>query len=181
MSGSCCARLQRANVEFAAVERPREQSCQNPSKSLAPWPERLHMRPVLHTQKHGWRLRCAASLLRFARQPCFCVCSTGLMCSRTGHGASDLDEIWHDCSRRPFDGREPYVRAPQPRAAAVRHSRAPRRQKLWLSMVQMRDGAPRSARRKTSRCNFSRPCVFANFEAHGIVSREHRSPLKPSF
>ena len=26
MSGSCCARLQRANVEFAAVERPREQS-----------------------------------------------------------------------------------------------------------------------------------------------------------
>lgn len=76
MSGSCCARLQRANVEFAAVERPREQSCQNPSKSLAPWPERLHMRPVLHTQKHGWRLRCAASLLRFARQPCFCVCST---------------------------------------------------------------------------------------------------------
>ena len=34
------------------------------------------MRPVLHTQKHGWRLRCAASLLRFARQPCFCVCST---------------------------------------------------------------------------------------------------------
>ena len=121
------------------------------------------------------------ALLRFARQPCFCVCSTGLMCSRTGHGASDLDEIWHDCSRRPFDGREPYVRAPQPRAAAVRHSRAPRRQKLWLSMVQMRDGAPRSARRKTSRCNFSRPCVFANFEAHGIVSREHRSPLKPSF
>ena len=37
---------------------------------------RLHMRPVLHTQKHGWRLRCAASLLRFARHPCFCVCST---------------------------------------------------------------------------------------------------------
>ena len=76
MSDSCCARLQRANVEFAAVERPREQSCQKPSKSLAPRPERLHMRPVLHTQKHGWRLRCAASLLRFARQPCFCVCST---------------------------------------------------------------------------------------------------------
>ena len=76
MSGSCCARLRRANVEFAAVERRQKQSCQNPSKSLAPWPERLHMRPVLHTQKHGWRLRCAASLLRFARQPCFCVCST---------------------------------------------------------------------------------------------------------
>ena len=76
MSGNCCARLRRANVELAAVERPRKQSCQNPSKSLAPWPERLHMRPVLHTQKHGWRLRCAASLLRFARQPCFCVCST---------------------------------------------------------------------------------------------------------
>ena len=112
MSGSCCARLQRANVEFAAVERPREQSCQNPSKSLAPWHVRLHMRPVLHTQKHGWRLRCAASLLRFARQPCFCVCSTwphvqtGRGCALACCKALAIDESCISFSIIPIETRE---------------------------------------------------------------------------
>ena len=37
----------------------------------------------------------------------------------------------------------------------------------------------RRVRRESPRCNFSRPSVFANFEAHGIVSRELWNAAKP--
>ena len=37
----------------------------------------------------------------------------------------------------------------------------------------------RRVRRESPRCNFSRPSVFANFEAHGIISREFWDAAKP--
>ena len=127
---------------------------------------------MLHTQKHGWRAKRSSEAAQRSRQPCFCVCSTGLMCSRTCHGASDLDGFWHDCLRRLST------------AANSTFARRNRAQQLpdilgrrdaknssckWFYTRAVRE---RRVRRESPRCNFSRPSVFANFEAHGIVSRE---------